>query len=204
MGCLPLQRVRTVPAVWRRHVLTIVVSWKRPCCRFPETGRSVRPVRRRNGVPAARSKRAAPPRSCLPRRHRARECSGRGPGTLPGRGSPDKWPLLVRPAVDGNRLSLLRGGRKPRSPCRGRPPGTATPRGWRSGRADAMSRALPPSPPLDMAVGHTERGALYLTIRSRGALIKKNHSISQRNFLQICWMLTFWMSENVRQNVALE
>jgi len=118
LGCLPLQRVRTVPAVWRRHVLTIVVSWKRPCCRFPETGRSVRPVRRRNGVPAARSKRAAPPRSCLPRRHRARECSGRGPGTLPGRGSPDKWPLLVRSAVDGNRLSLLRDGRKPRRPGR--------------------------------------------------------------------------------------
>ena len=55
-----------------------------------------------------------------------------------------------------------------------------------------------------MAVGRIERDALYLTIRSHGALIKKNHSISQRNFLQICWMLAFWMSENVRQSMALE
>ena len=34
--------------------------------------------------------------------------------------------------------------------------------------------------------GHTELDVLYVTIRSRATLIKKNHSISQRNYLQIC------------------
>jgi len=55
-----------------------------------------------------------------------------------------------------------------------------------------------------MAVGHTELDVLYVTIRSLGALIKKNHSISQRNFLQICWTSVFWLSEIVCHIVALE